>query len=125
MTPGNNESVGKYKTVRITRASVYLKLALVQVAPAALKSNKSLYYKAKYERIMKRHGKKCVIIAVARMILTAINHMLSMGDTWNPTDLYKIDIPELLKSRQKERVIKQAMKLLIVEGLIKELQLAS
>ena len=125
LTPGNNESAGKKKSVRITRAGVYLKPALVQVAHAAVKSNKSPYYKAKYERIMKRRGKKRAIIAVARMILTAVYHMLSTGEAWNPTDLYKIDMPEPLKNKQKEKAVKQAMKLLIAEGLIKESQLTS
>ncbi len=125
LTPGNNESAGKKKSVRITRAGVYLKPALVQVAHAAVKSNKSPYYKAKYERIMKRRGKKRAIIAVARMILTAIYHMLSTGEAWNPTDLYKIDMPKPLKNKQKEKAVKQAMKLLIAEGLIKESQLVS
>ena len=125
LTPGNNESAGKKKSVRITRAGVYLKPALVQAAHAAVKSNKSPYYKAKYERIMKRRGKKRAIIAVARMILTAVYHMLSTGEAWNPTDLYKIDMPEPLKNKQKEKAVKQAMKLLIAEGLIKESQLAS
>ena len=120
LTPGNNESAGKKKSVRITRAGVYLKPALVQVAHAAVKSNKSPYYKAKYERIMKRRGKKRAIIAVARMLLTAIYHMLSTGEAWNPTDLYKIDMPEPLKNKQKEKAVKQAMKLLIAEGIIKE-----
>ena len=125
LTPGNNESAGKKKSVRITRAGVYLKPALVQVAHAAVKSNKSPYYKAKYEHIMKRRGKKRAIIAVARMILTAIYHMLSTGEAWNPTDLYKIDMPEPLKNKQKEKAVKQALKLLIAEGVIKEPQLAS
>ena len=125
LTPGNNESAGKKKSVRITRAGVYLKPALVQVAHAAVKSNKSPYYKAKYERIMKRRGKKRAIIAVARMILTAVYHMLSTGEAWNPTDLYKIDMPEPLKNKQKEKAVKQAMKLLIAEGIIKEPLLAS
>ena len=125
LTPGNNESAGKKKSVRITRAGVYLKPALVQAAHAAVKSNKSPYYKAKYERIMKRRGKKRAIIAVARRILTAVYHMLSTGETWNPTDLYKIDMPEPLKNKQKEKAVKQAMTPLIAEGLIKESQLVS
>ena len=125
LTPGNNESAGKKKSVRITRAGVYLKPTLVQAAHAAVKSNKSPYYKAKYERIAKRRGKKRAIIAVARMILTAVYHMLSTGEAWNPTDLYKIDMPEPLKNKQKEKAVKQAMKLLIAEGLIKEPPIAS
>ena len=125
LTPGNNESAGKKKSVRITRAGVYLKPALVQVAHAAVKSNKFPYYKAKYERIMKRRGKKRAIIAIARMILTAAYHMLSTGEVWNPTDLYKIDMPEPLKEKQKEKAIKQAKKLLIAEGIIDESLLTS
>ena len=57
LTPGNNESASKKKSVRITRAGDYLNPALVQVAHAAVKSEKSPYYKQKYERIMKRRGK--------------------------------------------------------------------
>ena len=118
LTPGSNESAGKKKSVRITRAGIYLKPALVQVAHAAVKSDKSPYYKTKYERIMKRRGKKRAIIAIARMILTAVYQMLSTGETWNPSDLYKVDMPEPLKEKQKEKAIKQALKLLQKEGLI-------
>ena len=125
LTPGNNESAGKKKSVRITRAGVYLKPALVQVAHAAVKSDKSPYYKTKYERITKRRGKKRAIIAIARMILTAVYQMLSTGEEWNPTDLYKVDMPEPMKEKQKEKAIKQAKKLLISEGIISESQLAS
>ena len=125
LTPSSNESAGKKKSVRITRAGVYLKPALVQCAHAAVKSDKSPYYKKKYERIMKRRGKKRAIIAIARMILTVVYQMLSTGETWNPTDLFKIDMPESLKEKQKEKAIAQAKKLLISEGIISESQLAS
>ena len=118
LTPGSNESAGKKKSVRITRAGVYLKPALVQCAHAAVKSNKSPYYKKKYESLVKRRGKKRAIIAIARMILTAIFQMLTTGETWNPCDLYKIDIPEALLEKQKQKAIKQAQKLLIREGLL-------
>ena len=117
LTPGSNESGGKKKSVRVTRAGVYLKPALVQCAHAAVKSKKSPYYKKKYESLMKRRGKKRAIVAIARMILTAIYQMLSTGESWNPSDLYKIDIPEALLEKQKAKAIKQAMKLLQREGL--------
>ncbi len=125
LTPGNNESAGKKKSVRTTRAGVYLKPALVQVAHAAVKSDKSPYYKLKYERIMKRRGKKRAIIAIARMILTAVFNMLSTGEMWNPCDLYKIDMPVELKEMQKSKAIKQAIKLLKKEGIISEELLVS
>ena len=118
LTPGSNESAGKKKSVRITRAGVYLKPALVQCAHAAVKSDKSPYYKKKYESLVKRRGKKRAIIAIARMILTAIYQMLSTGEQWNPSDLYKVDMPEALLEKQKQKAIKQAQKLLIREGLL-------
>lgn len=117
LTPGNNESAGKKKSVRITRAGVYLKPALVQVAHAAVKANKSSYYRLKYEQISKRRGRKRAIIAIARMILTAIFSMMSTGEVWNPCDLYKIDMPEALKEKQKSKAIKQAVKFLEKQGL--------
>ncbi|MDQ7096544.1 IS110 family transposase [Desulfosporosinus sp. PR] len=119
LTPGNNESAGKKKSVRITRAGVYLKPALVQVAHAAVKSDKSPCYKIKYERLYKRRGKKRAIIAIARMILTAIYHMFVTGELWNPSDLYKIDMPQPMLEKQKEKAIKQAVKLLISNNIIK------
>ena len=118
LTPGSNESAGKKKSVRITRAGVYLKPALVQCAHAAVKSDKSPYYKKKYESLVKRRGKKRAIIAIARMILTAIYQMLSTGEQWNPSDLYKIDMPVALVEKQKAKAIKQAKKLLQREGLL-------
>lgn len=39
LAPRNNESAGKKKSMRISRAGVYLKPALVQVAHAAVKDN--------------------------------------------------------------------------------------
>ena len=118
LTLGSNESAGKKKSVRITRAGVYLKPALVQCAHAAVKSDKSPYYKKKYESLVKRRGKKRAIIAIARMILTAIYQMLSTGEQWNPSDLYKIDMPVALVEKQKAKAIKQAKKLLQREGLL-------
>jgi len=119
LTPSNNESAGKKKSVKISRAGVYLKPALVQAAHASVKSNKSPYYKNKYERMCKRRGKKRAIIAIARMILTAIYNMFVTGEEWNPSDLYKIDMPQEMLEKQKEKAIKQALKLLISNGVIK------
>lgn len=116
LTPGSNESAGKKKSVRISRAGVYLKPALVEIAHSAVKSTKSPYYKNKYEKLAKRRGKKRAIIAIARMILTAIYHMLSTGEVWNPCDLFKIDMPDELKAKQEEKAVKQAIKFLEKRG---------
>lgn len=117
LTPGSNESAGKKKSVRFTRAGVYLKPALVQCAHAAVKSTVPPFYKTKYERISKRRGKKRAIIAIARMILTAVYQILSTGEIWNPCDLYKSDMPLEMQDRQKAKAIKQALKLLASQGM--------
>ena len=116
LTPGSNESAGKKKSVRISRAGVYLKPALVEIAHSAVRSTKSPYYKNKYEKLVKRRGKKRAIIAIARMILTAIYNMLSTGEVWNPCDLFKIDMPDELKAKQKEKAVKQTIKFLEKRG---------
>ena len=117
LTPGNNESAGKKKSVRISRAGVYLKPALVQVAHAAVKDKNNPYYALKYERIAKRRGKKRAIIGIARMILTAIYSILSSGEIWNPVDLFKVDMPEHLKEQQRAKAVKQAIRFLEAQGL--------
>lgn len=117
LTPGNNESAGKKKSVRISRAGVYLKPALVQVAHTAVKDKCSPYYALKYERITRRRGKKRAIIAIARMILTAVFVMLSNLEGWNPVDLYRVDMPEHLKEKQLAKAVKQAVRFLETQGL--------
>ena len=52
------------------------------------------------------------------MILTAIYQMLSTGEQWNPSDLYKINMPLALIDKQKAKAIKQAKKLLQQEGIL-------
>jgi len=112
LTPGNNESSGKKKPVHISRAGVYLKPALVQVAHAAVKDKKHPYYVLKYERIAKRRGKKRAIIAISRIILTAIYSMFSTGEVWNPAGLFKIDMPQHPKDQKLTKAIKQATRFL-------------
>ena len=53
------------------------------------------------------------------MILTAIYNMFVTGEQWNPSDLYKIDMPQEMLERQKQKAIKQAANLLISQGIIK------
>ena len=121
LVPGNNQSAGKKKSVRITRAGVYLKLALVEAAHAAVKATeKSPYFRIKYEKIMKRRGKKRAIIAIARMILTSIYAMVSTGEVFNPSDLLKYDMPEELLKKRTLAEAKDAVKLLVSLGLVAE-----
>lgn len=51
------------------------------------------------------------------MILTAVFQMMSTGEIWNPTDLFKVDMPESLIERQLSKAVKQATKFLEKQGL--------
>ena len=75
--PRNDQSSKKVKSTRISRAGVYLKPLLVQVANAVIKSDKYPECKERYRRIKARRGHKKAIIAVCRMLLTAIWNILS------------------------------------------------
>jgi len=90
LTPQNNESAGKKKSVRVSRAGVYIKPLLVQCANAAIMSKKYTYFKSHYDQIKKRRGHKKAIIAIAHMLLNCIYHMLAKNENFN-YELYKID----------------------------------
>ena len=57
-------------------------------------------------------------IAIARMILTSVFQMMTTGEVWNPTDLFKVDMPESLKEKQLSKAVRQATKFLEKQGLI-------
>jgi len=86
LAPTNNQSAGKKKSVRISKAGQFLKPLLVQCALAAVKSKKEPYFAVKYQRIKKRRGHKKAIIAIARMMLTCIYHLIETGESFNPSD---------------------------------------
>ena len=121
LSPGRNQSAGKKKSVKISRAGVYLKPALVEAAHAAVKATAANpYFRIKYGRIMQRRGKKRAIIAIARMMLTSIFAMFSTGEVFNPSDILKFDMPEELKKKQTLSAAKDAVKLLVSLGLVAE-----
>ena len=105
LVPGNNQSAGKKKSVKITRAGVYLKPALVEAAHAAVKATeKNPYFRIKYEKIMKRRGKKRAVIAIARMILTAIYAMISTGEVFTDPGGQRQDQKGNIRDDQKRQV---------------------
>lgn len=88
LSPQNDQSAGKKKTTRISRAGVYIKPLLVQCANAAIKSKKNPEIRNRYLALKKRRGHKKAIIAIARMLLTAIYNILKKNEPYNP-DLYR------------------------------------
>ena len=117
LAPGCNESAGKKKSVKISRAGVYLKPCLVEVAHCAVKDKTNTYYANKFNKISKRRGKKRAYIAIARKILVAIYHMLSTGEVWNPKDLASNETTDKDRIKYTKNNFKQSLKQLMSLGL--------
>lgn len=93
LTPQNNESAGKKKTTRISRDGVCIKPLLVQCANAVITSKKHPEIRNRYLSLKKRRGHKKAIIAIARMLLTAIYNILKKNESYNPELYSKADKP--------------------------------
>ena len=75
--PRNDRSASHIKSTRISRAGSYLKPVLVQIANAIIRSKYHPEFANRYKRIKAHRGHKKAIIAICRMLLTAIWHILS------------------------------------------------
>ena len=93
LTPQNNESAGKKKTTRISRAGAYIKPLLVQCALCAIRTKKFPEVRNRYLALKKRRGQKKAIIAIARMLLTAIYNILKWNEVYNSELYRKADRP--------------------------------
>jgi len=112
LAPQNDNSAGKKKTTRVSRAGVYLKPILVQCANAAIKSNKHPEVKNRYSAIKKRRGHKKAIIAIARMLLTAIYNILKKNEPYNAELYRQSDKPPV----RREVTVEQAIFILQRQG---------
>lgn len=117
LTPQSNESAGKKKSVKISRAGVYIKPILVQCANNAVKDKSCEYFKLRYEAIKKRRGHKRAIIAIARMLLTCIYNMLLKNEPFN-NELYKQFTNSSFKSKDTKLNTNNAIKFLEKQGFI-------
>jgi transposase len=82
VAPGNHESAGKRRNVRVTQGNVHLKTALVEAAHAA-SHVKGTYLRDKYYRVKARRGAKRALVTVAHKILIAVYHMLKEQVSYN------------------------------------------
>ena len=114
LTPQNDNSAGKKKTTRISRAGAYIKPLLVQCANAAIKSNKNPEIRNRYNSIKKRRGHKKAIIAIARMLLSVIYNILNKNEPYNADFYNKSDLPP----KSREVTLAQAVFILQRQGYI-------
>ena len=103
--PRNDQSNHKIKSTRISRAGSYFKPVLVQIANALIKSKKHPEFTTRYRRIKTRRGHKKAIIAIARMLLTAIYNMLKKGEPYNSDLYHKCDRPPAHREVSVEQAI--------------------
>ena len=82
--PRNDQSNFKIKSTRISRAGSYLKPLLVQLSNALIKSKAHPEFARRYRRIKAHRGHKKAIIAICRMLLTAIWHILTDKKPYSP-----------------------------------------
>ena len=98
------------KSTRISRAGSYFKPVLVQVANALMKSKKHPEFTTRYRRIKARRGHKKAIIAICRMILTAIWHILTDLKPYTPEGFLEsrpVNESKILTTSQALNLLKQ------------------
>jgi len=105
LTPQNNESAGKKKTTRINRAGAYIKPLLVQCALGAIRAKQFPEVRNRYLALKKRRGHKKAIIAIARLLLTAIYNILKKNEPYNPELYHKVDRPPVHREVSLEEAI--------------------
>ena len=105
LTPQNNESAGKKKTTRIGRAGEYIKPLLVQCALCAIRKKSNPEIRRRYENLKKRRGHKKAIIAIARMLLTAIYNILKKNEPYNPELYAHLNTPPKQRTVSVEEAI--------------------
>ena len=82
--PRNDRSQKRIKSTRISKAGSYLKPLLVQVINALVKSHDHPEITERFLRIKSHRGHQKAVIAICRMLLTAIWHILSGNKPYSP-----------------------------------------
>lgn len=110
--PRNDRSAKTVKSTRISRAGSYLKPLLVQIANALIKSRKHPEFRERYQRLKARRGHKKAIIAICRMLLTAIWNVLSKSEPYSPEGF----VHKRPNQESKTLTVSQALHLLKMRG---------
>ena len=108
--PRNDQSNQKIKSTRISRAGSYIKPILVQIANGLLRSKKHFEIITRYKRIKSHRGHKKAIIAVCRMLLTAIWHILTDLKPYTPDGFLEsrpVKVSKVLTTSQALSLLKQ------------------
>lgn len=91
----NNESAVKKKFVRFSKAGCYIKPLLVQCTNAVFTNKKHPKIRNRYLRLKKHRDHRKAVIAIERMLLTALYHMLKNGENYNTKLYWKFALPQV------------------------------
>lgn len=115
LAPRCNESNGRKKPARISKAGTYIKPLLVQCALSAIKDPDG-YYGIKYRRIKRRRGHKKAVIAIARMMMVAVYHIVKDRKPFSPVDYAGATDPE--KGKKKKMTVEDAIRFLMEKNMV-------
>lgn len=79
--PGNNESAGKRKSVSVKKGNKYLRIALIALSWAAVRTKNS-YWRALYEHFRKRMKPQKAIVAIARRLLKVVYKIIEKKEDY-------------------------------------------
>lgn len=103
LCPGSNESAGKKKSERINKGNKFLKTALTEAAWVATHM-KGTYFKAKFESLSIRRGRKKALIAIAHKMLISAYFILKNKQGYQSPD------QEAWLEKRKQAQIKSHLK---------------
>ena len=112
--PRNDQSAKHVKSTRVSRAGAWIKPLLVQISNALIRSKKHPEFSERYRRIKARRGHKKAIIAICRMLLTAIWSILTKLEPYTADGF----LVERSADKKKTMSSAEAIKLLKSRGYI-------
>jgi len=104
MCPGNNESAGKRKSGRTRQGSKWLRIALIEAAQAAARTDTAL--SARHRRIMRHRGYQRAVVAVGHEILVIAYCLIARSTTYQELGSTYFD------RRYTERTIRRCVRTL-------------
>ncbi len=108
MCPGHDESAGKRRSGKTRKGSPWLRVALTEAAYAAGKT-KDTFLGHRYQKLIKRRGKKRTAVAVGRSILELCHELLSTGQLYD--DQKARARSERAPESEEQRLVRQLEKL--------------
>ena len=103
MCPGHHQSAGTQYSGRTRKANPWLRAALTEAAQAAGRTETELG--TRFRRLAARRGKKRAAVAIGRVILELVSHVLTTGHPYDDTLVRAIEQDDT--SQEQRRLIRR------------------